>query len=119
MAIATGAAVEAADILGLVSFETTAAATHSLTTIASEKVLVVAKGDITGSLNSDTDVSLKYNSVAKDKVTIRHSSSSVERHAFTLTYTETPGAATHNITVEAGAGSLANVVIMVIKLKQS
>lgn len=119
MAIADGADIDAADILGLVSFETTAAATYALTTVASEKVLVIAKGDITGSINFNTDVTLKYNSVVKDTVTVRHSSSAVERHAFSLTYTETPGAATHNITVETSAGSLANVVIMVIKLKQS
>src|ERR1044071_9694961 len=102
MAIADGSDILATDILGLVSFETTAAATHSLTTVASDKVLVIAKGDITGSLNivGGTNITLKYNSVTKDTFTIRHRDSAVERHAFTLAYTETPGAATHNITVE-------------------
>src|SRR4051794_4174709 len=106
MAIGDGEDILASDILGLVSFETTAGTTHSLTTVANEKVLVIAKGSTTGGT-----VTLSYNGVQKDSVT-----TTANRSAWCLMYTETPGAATANIII---GGSDSEYVIIGIKLKQS
>ncbi len=97
-------------------FETTAGATHSLTTVAGEKVIVWAKGSYTGSASSDS-INLKYNAVTKDTVTVDAVDSGNEVNSFALMYTETPGAGTHDITVTSSTYSLSNVVIMVIKIK--
>jgi hypothetical protein len=112
MAIAAGEDILAADILGLVSFETTSGTTHSLTTVASEKVLVIAKGKCTP--GGGTTINLQYNSVTKDSVTL--SMPSGGDTDFCLMYTETPGAATQNIAI---TGSSGNEKIIVIKLKQA
>ena len=100
-----------------VAIETTTGVTHSLTTVASQKVIVFAKGNILFSTNVDTTCLLAYNGVTKDTTAHKVDASGVtRRHAFALMYTETPGAATQNITVTAGAGTLENVVIIVMKI---
>jgi hypothetical protein len=99
----------------MVSFQTATGTTLSLTTIASEKVLVFAKGNISGSGSVQT-INLQYNGVTKDSVSVSNPDDASGNGSFTLMYTETPGAATHNVTV---SGTVANVVIMVIHLKQS
>lgn len=110
--IATTAYVETA--VSTITSESTAAATHSLTTVASQKVLVWAKGSALSS--NITTVTLSYNGVSKDTVVVDPSSAG-NKSPFALMYTETPGAATANITVTAdGTGSLSNVVIMVQKI---
>lgn len=97
-----------------VSVESTAAATHSLTTVADQVVMVIAKGVYTGESTEQT-VTLAYNGVAKDTVVIDADISS-ERYPFTLVYTETPGAATANITLTASSGTINQPVIMVQKI---
>jgi len=97
-----------------ISVERTAGATHSLTTVANQVVMVIAKGVYTGESTQQT-VTLAYNGVAKDTVVIDADISS-ERYPFTLVYTETPGAATANITLTVGAGSINEPVIMVQKI---
>lgn len=97
-----------------VTIVTAAATTLSLTTTAGQKVIVWAKGNLTGmAYASDFTVSLKYNGVTKDTVDIKgvyiNGSACVP---FSTMYTETPGAATQNITVTTSAASLANVVII-------
>lgn len=104
--------VDAQSIL-TVSSESTTAATHSLTTIANQRVVVWAKGDVTGAVPST--ITLDYNSVTKDTV-VTDAGGAGDKEAFSLMYTETPGAATQNITVAASGGAtLANVKIMVMK----
>lgn len=109
--IATTAFVASASVP---TIETTSGTTHSLTTTAGQKVVVWAKGDVESS-NSGCTITLKYNGVAKDNVyTTAYQSSA--RAAFSLMYTETPGAATQNITVTTDGGALANVMIIVLKI---
>tara|TARA_R100000365_G_C2737970_1_gene66989 strand:+ start:341 stop:1114 length:774 start_codon:yes stop_codon:yes gene_type:complete len=93
-----------------VVIETTAGTTHSLTTTAGQKVVVTVKGNFTTG-GSSSSVTLSYNSVAKDTVSINVLNAWTI--PFTLQYTETPGAATQNITVSAASGTLANVKIIV------
>ena len=101
------------------AFETTTGTTHSLTTTANQKILVLAKGDIqvisTGART--VDVLLKYNGITKDTIRV-YDQNTTSRHTFSLMYTETPGAATQNVTVETAAGTTAfsNVVIIVMKI---
>lgn len=120
MSIIQGENANASDFIGnpapFLSIESTSGSTHSLTTVANQKVLVIAKGNLQGTGDA-VAINLKYNGVTKDTVTVRPSSSS-HRDAFCLMYTEVPGAATQNITVEEDSvsGTLENVVIIVIKL---
>ncbi len=101
----------------ITAIETTTGVTHSLTTVAGQRVLVFAKGNITHALNGEAprNMYLNYNGVQKD--TVRGASDSDGTSAatpFFMMYTETPGAATQNITVTSDA-ALENVVITVIK----
>lgn len=108
--IATTAYVDASSTL---TIETTTGVTHSLVTTAGQRVMVWAKG--AAGENGAKTVTLKYNGVTKDTVVLNGVSTS-EKNPFALMYTETPGAATQNITVTTDAGTIANVVIMVLKL---
>lgn len=103
---------------GFNASEVTTGATHSLTTIAGQKVIVFVKGNfsITSAGSQQVDVVLKYNAVTKDTVTVYNENVTTTR-AFALMYTETPGAATQNVTVTSSTGTLANVVIIVWKFK--
>lgn len=98
--------------------ETTTGVTHSLTTIAGEKVIVWAKGSLTDAAN-DRTIKLTYNGVQKDILSV-DASSSGDDVPFSMMYTETPGAGTANITVisdSGGSGVLSQVVIIVMKIK--
>jgi hypothetical protein len=90
-----------------------AGTTLSLTTVANQKVIVWVKGQISSNNNNRT-MTLAYNGVTKDTVVVDGGLSGTDFLAFSLMYTETPGAATHDITVSASIGSLSNVVIMVL-----
>lgn len=100
-----------------ISVETTSGATHSLTTVANQKVIVWVKGYLTESSSNNTTITLSYNSVAKD-TTVANENDSTNNltHPFALMYTETPGAATADITVTTSQGSLSAVVIIVMKI---
>jgi hypothetical protein len=99
-----------------VTAEVTTGVTASLTTTANQRVMVWAKGDIVPGQATRT-ITLKYNAVTKDTVVVIESSvGSTRRWPFALMYTEVPGAATQNITVNTSGGTLANVVIMVLKM---
>lgn len=95
--------------------ETTSGTTHSLTTVAGQKVIVWAKGNVDSNTN-DRVISLKYNGVTKDTTTTDGGGGGTAQVPFALMYTETPGAATHDITVTASAGALAEVTIIVLKI---
>jgi len=95
--------------------ETTTGVTHSLNTIASQKVIVWAKGTFAITGGTIGVVSLNYNGVTKDTVS-SDDTSSVNTVPFSLMYTETPGVATQNITVTSNVGTLSNVVIIVMKI---
>jgi len=96
--------------------ETTTGTTVSLTTTATQRVLVWATGDISTTLTART-ITLAYNGVTKDTIIVS-SPSDVTKYRFLLMYTEVPGAATQNITVTSTptGGTLANVIITVVKL---
>lgn len=98
---------------GVVTTEITTGSTHSLTTDGTTKVVVFAKGNAVGNSNFNIDVLLKYDGTTKDTVAVAFENTYAS--AFSLMYTETPAAGTANITVES-TQSLANVVIMVIKI---
>lgn len=86
--------------------------TMSLTTTASQKVIVWAKGNATGgATGAGVDVLLKYNSVTKD--TTSFTSQNFQENTFALQYTETPGAATHTIEV-TGTNGVSNVSIIAL-----
>lgn len=105
--------VDANSTLSIAS-ETTAGATHSLTTTATQRVVVWAKGTTRIGGSGNTTIELKYNGTTKDTVVL-DSASAAEDFAFALMYTETPGAATANITVTDSNGTSSDVVILVMK----
>lgn len=118
--IANGQPIEAEDFVAnpapFFSIEQSSGTTHSLTTVANQKVVVMVKGDFTGSSDPET-ISVSYNGVQKDAVRVELSNSTFFS-PFSLQYTEIPGAATHNITVEVTTGGIiANVKIIVMKLQ--
>jgi len=94
------------------TIETSSGTTHSLTTLAGQKVIVWVKGYHLGNGNGSASVYLKYNSTTKD--TVDFGNYNTNSFPFSLMYTETPGAGTQNITVESTAG-LSSVVIVVMK----
>lgn len=116
--IQTGQQIDAADFVAnpapFFSIEYSAGVTHSLTTVANQRVLVIVKGNLDGTSNFAT-VSLKYGGVTKDSVNMRPSTSS-HPMPFTLMYVEVPGAGTEDLDVETTIGTLANVKITVEKL---
>lgn len=101
-----------------ITIETTSGTTHSLTTTANQRVIVFAKGNLNpGGGANGGDATLAYNAVTKDTVSYGTSGgSSSTRFPFTLMYTETPGAATQNITLATSTGSVSNGLIVVIKI---
>lgn len=122
MSLVAGQPIQVADVLSMVSFEASTSNPFSLTTVAGEKVFVMAKGTIKsvgGSGNGS--VVLYYNGVQKDANTTAIAGGPYV--GFCLAYTETPGAATHDITVTINGGggtyTLQDVVITVIRLKQA
>lgn len=108
--LATTAYVDAAS--SPVSIEVTSGSTHSLTTTAGQVVVVWAKGDSPGDSGFEATITLKYNGVTKDTVLCRDANNTGV--PFCLIYTETPGAATANITVETDRTALENVKIVVM-----
>lgn len=100
----------------LISFEQTVGTTHSLTTVAGQRVLVIATGQENHGTGNQT-TNLQYNAVTKATVDMGAGTSTTYNN-FCLQYTEVPGAATQNITVTSG-GTLANVTITVIKLRSA
>lgn len=118
MSIVNGGVVEATDFVGnpapFFSIETTTGTTHSLTTVANQRVVVFVKGGFTGTSSLAT-IELKYNGVTKDSVPMQISASG-DDYSFALMYSEVPGAGTQNITVTATLGTISNVKIVVQKL---
>lgn len=114
--VATTAFVTAA--AAPLTIETGTSATQSLTTTASQKVIVWAKGNVDSSfVNGNPTVLLKYNNVTKDTVEVSTpaGNAATGKIPFALMYTETPGATTHDITVTSG-NTLANISIIVMKI---
>lgn len=119
--IATNAAISLSKLSGLIgnpgsfiSFDISTTGTYALTTLANERVLVLATCEVVG-LSTNMTQTLKYNAVTKDTRIVRTGNSGFSGSCM-LAYTEVPGAATQNITVNSDA-SLSNSVIVVIKLK--
>lgn len=97
-----------------ISIETTTGTTHSLTTVANQRVFVFAKGNVATGGGSNRTVTLAYNSVSKDIAAVLANTSAKE--SFALGYSEIPGAGTQNITVTIDADTIENVKIFVVKL---
>ena len=103
---------------GLISFESTAAVTHSLTTIANQKVIVWATASVFQPGAATATMQLQYNSVSKNQITLDPSSNVTnDTWPFALMYTEIPGAGTQNVTIVASAGTLQDANIIVCKLQ--
>lgn len=103
-------------VANVITVETTAGATHSLITTAGQKVIVWAKGTSVHVGTNYRTLELKYNGVTKDTVHFQPSGTANMETPFSLQYTETPGAATQNITVTANVGTLSDIVIIVMKI---
>ena len=103
----------------LIAFELTNGATHSLTTVANQRVLVIVRAGIrVNSSTLDGTITVSYGGVGKK--TIGWDVPSVGTSSLapvTLMYTEVPGAATANITVASSVYGLEDVQIVVIKMK--
>lgn len=117
--VATQKAVKAyvdANSVLTVSSEFTDGATHSLTTTANQRVVVFATGQLHTASSLNETLTIAYNAVTKQTIVSDTGNSwSSNIVPFSLTYTETPGAATANIVVASSAGSVSNVKIVVIK----
>lgn len=100
----------------LFAVETSSGTTHSLTTVANQRVLVFVMG-VTTHVAART-ITVLYNGVAKNQITTGLAGGNVP-NPFALFYTEVPGAATANITVTDSAGTLSDVDIFVLKLKST
>lgn len=101
-----------------VAFESTAAGTHSLTTAAGERVLVWAYCDVEQGHAGNEVVTLKYNGVTKDTAQSDDDNVSANiRFTYALMYSEIPGAATADITLTAGTGTIQNPRIFVLIFK--
>lgn len=112
---AVKAYVDANSIL-TVSSEFTDGDTHSLTTTANQRVVVMATGQLNTASSVAETLTIKYNGVTKQTIVSDIGGGwSNNIVPFSLTYTETPGAATANIVVASSAGSVSNVKIVVIK----
>lgn len=99
----------------VITIQTGTTATTSLTTTAGQKVIVWAKATATPSTNTST-VTLAYNGVTKDTVDCHGLQGALASAAcpVSLMYTETPGAATHDITLTANNScGLANIVVII------
>lgn len=102
--------------IGATAITTASTTTLSLTTTATQKVVVFAKCDVQASSTSGQDILLKYNGVQKDKVVFA-SASNGSKHGVALMYTETPGAGTQNITVTVSSDwNINNCVIIALKI---
>lgn len=97
----------------IVKVEVTSGTTHALTTVAGQRVVVLASFTPDGAAGI-ANVNLKYNGVTKHTMSVGTNN---DNTGMTLMYTEVPGAATQNITVDASAGTIGSCVIMVFKIK--
>lgn len=116
MGLLTGEVLTEADLVGssaLVRIATATGATLSLTTLANQRVVVIATGyqDTVG--GTSPTLELKYDGVSKHSV-VNGNGNNVP---FTLMYSEIPGAGTKNVTVTTSAGTVANVVITALLLR--
>lgn len=101
------------DDTDICNVELSYAATHSLTTDANTKVLVIASFRPDGAAGLTT-AALKYNGVTKHSASVGSNS---DGQMVTFMYAEKPGAATANITLTTSAGTLLNPCITVLKFK--
>lgn len=119
--INNAAAIDLTKLAGLignpgnfVSIDVASGATYSLTTVANQKVFVLAviTGDGSGGF---TTARLKYNAVDKDTRDVGYYSP--EAWTAVLMYSEIPGAGTQNVTVTMDAGTVTNCRMVIVKLK--
>lgn len=97
----------------IIKAELSYSSTHSLTTVAGQKVVVIASFRPDGAAGLTT-AALKYNGVTKHSASVGSNS---DGQMVTLMYSEIPGAATANITLTTSAGTLLNPCIVVLKIK--
>jgi len=98
----------------LPTIEYTASTTHSLTTVADQKIIVWARGVQSNFAGSKT-ITLKYNGVTKDSIAYNSTAVGV----VSLMYTDTPGAGTHDIVLATDVGNISDGLIIVLKIRQS
>jgi hypothetical protein len=101
------------------SVEQTTGATHSLTTVANQRVIVIGKCDGAALGGGVAGMTLSYNGVEKDRAGFQADSDNGP-DALIAFYSEVPGAGTQNITIGTfGSVTLSNQKILVIKLQES
>jgi len=88
----------------------------ALTTVATDTVVVHAKGYARGSAGASS-IAVLYNGVIKDSVEIKQAATA-DNVPFALMYAEVPGAGTHDVqtSVVAGTSSTLGVVILINKI---
>jgi hypothetical protein len=89
--------------------------TLSVTTVAGQRLIVLANFNLTGGAGACT-CDLKYGGVTKK--TINAMNNATQTGSF-MEYTEIPGAGTANIQIVPSAGSVTNATILVIKLRSA
>lgn len=99
-----------------VTVETSTSSTYSLTTTASQTVIVMCKAVMSGN-GWNGNVFLNYNGVAQDQAQIRLQGGGFTAYQpYQLQYTAVPGAATANITVTSDTGTIQQIVLIIIKI---
>ena len=104
-------------LTGRIVVSSVAASILSLVTVASDQVIVWAKGTITGSASSGS-VALIYDGVTKDAMAIKQAAAD-DQTAYSLMYSEAPGAATANVVtsiIATGALTITNPKIIIQKI---
>lgn len=104
------------DNTDLIAFESTDGVSHSLTTVAGQRVLVRVTGNVNVT-NAVATVTVLDNGVSKQTVNAGGTGAGgSQRAGFAMEYTELRGAVTANITVTTSIGSIENCIITVTKL---
>lgn len=95
-----------------ITIETSTSTPYSLTTTAGQKVIVWARG-VQRTGGGQQTVTLAYNAVTKDSVLV---DSDADGNVVSLMYTETPGAATQNITLTTSGATLDSISFIIMKI---
>lgn len=97
--------ISSSTLTGRIIISSVAASIMSLTTASNDKAIIWARGTITGSASAGS-VALIYNGTTKDALEVKQAAAA-DQTAFSLMYSETPGAATANVVTSVIAnGSL-------------
>lgn len=109
--------IASSTLTGRIITTSTAGASLSLSTVATDQVTVWARGTISGSTSAGS-VAVIYNGVTKDALEVKQAAAA-DQTAFSLMYSETPGAASQTVVVSVIANgnlSINNPRIIIQKI---